>query len=44
MKDIEKWRRILHVLLRPAFGICLFLSQFASNRDTIFTDNLYLLF
>jgi hypothetical protein len=44
MKDKEKFRRILHVVLRPAFGICLFLSQFTSNRSTLFTDNFYLLF
>lgn len=44
MRDKEKSRRILHVVLRPAFGICLFLSQFTSNRNTLFTDNPYLLF
>ena len=32
--------KILHAVLRPGFGICLFLSQFTSNRNTIFTDNL----
>ncbi len=44
MKDKENFKSILHVILRPAFGICLFLSQFTSNRSTLFTDNFYLLF
>ena len=44
MKGKENLKRILHVVLRPAFGICLFLSQFTSNRNTLFTDNFYLLF
>jgi len=44
MKGREKLKRILHIVLRSAFGICLFLSQFTSNRNTIFTDNFYLLF
>ena len=35
--------KILHAVLRPGFGICLFLSQFTSNRNTFFTDNLYLI-
>jgi protein-S-isoprenylcysteine O-methyltransferase Ste14 len=35
--------KILHVILRPGFGICLFLSQCFSNRDTFFTDNLYMI-
>jgi len=34
--------KILHIVLRPLFGICLFLSQFTSNRNTFFTDNSYL--
>ena len=34
--------KILHAVLRPGFGICLFLSQFTSNRDTFFTNNLYI--
>jgi len=37
-------RKIFHVTLRLAFAICLFLSQFFSNRNSLFTDNLYLLF
>jgi protein-S-isoprenylcysteine O-methyltransferase Ste14 len=32
--------KILHIMLRPGFGLCLFLSQFTSNRNTFFTDNL----
>ena len=32
--------KILHAILRPGFGVCLFLSQFTSNRNTFFTDNL----
>src|SRR4030042_7161166 len=35
--------KILHISLRLIFGICLFLSQFTSNRNTFFTDNVYLL-
>ena len=35
--------KILHVLLRPGFGVFLFLSQFTSNRNTFFTDNLYMI-
>lgn len=34
--------KALHTLLRPAFAICLFLSQFSSGRTTWFTDNPYL--
>ena len=35
--------KILHVVLRPGFGTCLFLSQFTSNRNTFFTDNLHII-
>lgn len=35
--------KILHALLRPGFGICLFLSQFTIDRNTFFTGNLYLI-
>ena len=35
--------KILHTVMRPGFGICLFFSQFLSNRNTFFTDNLYLI-
>jgi len=31
--------KILHLVLRPGFGICLFLSQFTSDRYTFLTDN-----
>jgi len=31
--------RLRHMLLRPAFAVCLFLSQFANDRSTWFTDN-----
>ena len=34
---------ISHIVLRPAFAICLFLSQFTSNRDSFFTANRYVL-
>ncbi len=34
--------RVLHRTLRPAFGFCLFLSQFSSNRGSYFTDNPFL--
>jgi len=43
MKNAQRMSSILHVALRPDFGICLFLSQFTSNRHTLRTDNLYLL-
>jgi len=36
--------KILHITLRPLFGVCLFVSQFFSHRNTFFTDNLYILF
>jgi len=36
-------QRILHKIIRPLFGICLFLSQFTSSRITFFTDNPWLL-
>lgn len=36
-------KKILHIALRLIFGVCLFLSQFTSNRNTFFTDNIYLL-
>jgi len=36
-------KKILHKIIRPLFGICLFLSQFTSSRITFFTDNTYLL-
>jgi protein-S-isoprenylcysteine O-methyltransferase Ste14 len=35
--------KILHITLRPLFGICLLVSQFFSHRNTFFTDNLYIL-
>jgi protein-S-isoprenylcysteine O-methyltransferase Ste14 len=35
--------KILHAVLRPGFGVCLFLSQFTSNRNTYFTNNLYMI-
>jgi protein-S-isoprenylcysteine O-methyltransferase Ste14 len=36
-------RGLLHVALRPAFAVCLFLSQFISSRTSFFTDNRYVL-
>ena len=44
MKNEQRARKILHAVLRPSFGFCLFLSQFTSNRDALFTGNRYLLF
>lgn len=35
--------KILHIILRPLFAICLFLSQFLSQRNTVFTDNVYMI-
>jgi hypothetical protein len=35
--------KLLNIVLRPGFGICLFLSQFTSNRNSFFTDNFYIL-
>ncbi len=34
--------KICHIALRLIFGVCLFLSQFTSGRNTFFTDNTYL--
>jgi protein-S-isoprenylcysteine O-methyltransferase Ste14 len=36
-------QKILHKIIKPLFGICLFLSQFTSSRITFFTDNTCLL-
>jgi len=35
-------REILHIGFRLIFGVCLFVSQFTSNRNTLFTDKIYL--
>ena len=35
--------KFLSVILRPAFGLFLFLSQFTASRETLFTDNVPLL-
>jgi protein-S-isoprenylcysteine O-methyltransferase Ste14 len=35
--------KTIHIILRPLFGICLFVSQFFSYRNTFFTDNVYIL-
>jgi protein-S-isoprenylcysteine O-methyltransferase Ste14 len=43
MPEEKKTGKILFVLLRLAFAICLFLSQLASPRETLFTQNPYLL-
>ena len=43
MQEEKKTGKILFVLLRLAFAICLFLSQLASPRQTLFTQNPYLL-
>ena len=43
MQEEKKTGKILFVLLRLAFAICLFLSQLASPRETLFTQNPYLL-
>jgi protein-S-isoprenylcysteine O-methyltransferase Ste14 len=42
MKKEYKINKIYHIALRLIFGICLFLSQFTSSRNTFFTDNTYL--
>ena len=36
-------KKFISAVFRPAFGICLFLSQFTGNRNSLFTDNPYLL-
>ncbi len=36
-------KKVFHIALRLLFGICLFLSQLASNRTTFFTENPYIL-
>jgi len=43
MERENKAMVVLHAVLRPALGICLFLSQFTSSRTSFFTDNPYLL-
>jgi len=43
VKDEQKAMRVLYTILRPAFAICLFLSQFDSSRTSFFTANPYLL-
>jgi protein-S-isoprenylcysteine O-methyltransferase Ste14 len=35
--------KLIHKTLRPAFGVCLFLSQFISNRTTFFTNNIFII-
>jgi len=34
---------VIHQILRPLLGICLFLSQFTGNRTTFFSENYYIL-
>lgn len=36
-------RGALHLALRPAFAVCLFLSQFSATRDSFFSANPYAL-
>ena len=36
-------KKVIHIILRPAFGICLLLSQLFSNRTTFFSQNYLLL-
>ena len=43
MEKEHKAVGVIHAVLRPAFAICLFLSQFTSHRTSFFTDNPYLL-
>lgn len=43
MRGKKRKVAISHVVLRPSFAICLFLSQFTSNRDSFFTVNRYVL-
>jgi protein-S-isoprenylcysteine O-methyltransferase Ste14 len=39
----ERGLAALHVALRPAFALCLFLSQFTSSRTSFFTADRYVL-
>jgi len=43
MSDEGRGSGLLHGLLRPAFGLCLFLSQFTARRGAFFTQDAYLL-
>jgi protein-S-isoprenylcysteine O-methyltransferase Ste14 len=36
-------KKVIHITLRSAFGICLLLSQLLSNRTTFFSENYSLL-
>lgn len=39
MKNEINTGKVIHILLRSTFAVCLFLSQFRSTRTTLFTDN-----
>jgi protein-S-isoprenylcysteine O-methyltransferase Ste14 len=43
MDDAGKSAALFHTLLRPVFGLCLFLSQFTARRGAFFSKNPYLL-
>ncbi len=43
MNHKQSMPRSLSRILRPAFGLFLFLSQFIASRETLFTDNIPLL-
>ena len=40
---IMNFFKIIHITIRPLFAICLFLSQFISNRTTFFINNLFMI-
>lgn len=39
MLNDSGWMQVLSKVLRPAFGLALFLSQFTATRDTLFTES-----
>ena len=43
MKENQHTIRWLSPILRPAFGLLLFLSQFAASRSAVFTQNIVLI-
>ena len=43
MKVKNKALEVLHTVLRPAFGVVLFLTQFTSRRGSFFSENPILL-
>lgn len=43
MKQERAAVRVLHILLRPGFGLAIFATQFFSDRDTLFSQSPILL-